>query len=835
MGDNMKNKFIKGAYILSIALISSVFITSYLFIQKAIHQKELDAYIINLAGTQGMLSQKITQLSLRMITDPETTVTLKVQLKSQISTWKHSHHSLRFGDVTKGFTNTLNTHEIDSLYNNLEPSFLSLINNSELLLQTHLDIKALVNKIIIQQDIFIPKMKAIVDAYEIESDRKLQEIHTLELIFFIIGIPLLLLINLLIFLPVLKRNDRLLKETSNKSDLLKVQNSILQKAIENEKETKAAIKLSEEKFRFIAENTSDGIMVFEGGQISYASPSCTKLFGYTEVESLGLDENQIFYPIHPEDIVRVKDLIFEGIAQQKTHFVFEYRTMHKMGHYIWREDTVTIKYDEKGEFLKAIIVARDISSRKEFEKISREREQLLTSIFETVTDLIFVLEADDENYSFSFVNKAFETTTGIDIENIVGKNMLTIFSSSVELNTAIEKFNEAIQNNTIVTWQVTIPIPSGTLIGEVSITPVIMSNQLKLIGTIHDLSDRIKSEEALQQSHSRLKKLTEKIPEAIYELHESKDGVFRYQFLSQFVTQLMPDIKVEDLQEDATLLYENIHLEDLNKLVALFEISRNNLSVYNVEFRVINNDGTIKWIKDSAHPERLVDGTTVWYGYLEDITRQKEEEKRLQLFQSAISNSTESIMISEVDSQVKENDFIFFANDAFFKMTGYSRDDFSNEFLKKLRGEKTDYKQIKQLEEAIAKGESCEIQVINYKKSGEEFIVNIAISPVQTHGNEQITHWISIQRDITSERRNIENIENQNKRFREIAWLQSHIVREPLSKVMGLINLLKRNKDRPDRDIIITHLNDSAIELDGVIRDIVDKTDKDDLLTTYPN
>ncbi len=281
MGDNMKNKFIKGAYILSIALISSVFITSYLFIQKAIHQKELDAYIINLAGTQGMLSQKITQLSLRMITDPETTVTLKVQLKSQISTWKHSHHSLRFGDVTKGFTNTLNTHEIDSLYNNLEPSFLSLINNSELLLQTHLDIKALVNKIIIQQDIFIPKMKAIVDAYEIESDRKLQEIHTLELIFFIIGIPLLLLINLLIFLPVLKRNDRLLKETSNKSDLLKVQNSILQKAIENEKETKAAIKLSEEKFRFIAENTSDGIMVFEGGQISYASPSCTNKGGKT--------------------------------------------------------------------------------------------------------------------------------------------------------------------------------------------------------------------------------------------------------------------------------------------------------------------------------------------------------------------------------------------------------------------------------------------------------------------------------------------------------------------------------------------------------------------------
>ena len=830
----MQNKYIKGSYFLSIALIASVVITGYLFIRKAIHQKEMDAYIINLAGTQGMLSQKITQLSLRLITTPEEAALVKSELKSQLTVWKHSHHSLRFGDVTKGFTNTLNTDEIDSLYNNLEPSFLSLINNGELLLQPQSDTKSIIKNIIFQQDIFMPKMKAIVDAYEHESDKKLQDIHTNELIFFIIGIPFLLIINLLIFLPIFKRNDRLIKEIRNKSELLTLQNSILQKAIENEKETKAAIKLSEEKFRFIAENTSDGIIVFEQGKVTYTSPSCTKLFGYSEKESLGLDETNVFNTIHPEDNVRVKDILFEAIAAQKTHFNFEFRTRHKNGHYIWREDTITIIYDKKGELLKAIIVARDISGRKEYEKTSREREQLLSSIFNTVTDLIFVLEPDGNNYSFAFVNKAFETTTGISVENIVGKHLDTIFPTK-EMKCAIEKIDEAIQQQNIVCWQTTIPIPIGNLIGEISITPVVAGKRIKIIGSIHNLSERVKSEEALKQSHSRLKKLTEKIPEAIYELHESTHGVFQYQFLSQFVTQLMPDIRLEDLQKDANIFFENIILEDLNRLIATFEISRINLTAYKLEFRVINPDGSIRWIKDSAHPERLADGSTVWYGHLEDISQQKEEEKRLQLFQLALSNSSESIMISEVDSKVKEKDFIFFANDAFFKMTGYSRDDFHDGFLKKLRGEKTDFSQIKRLEDAIAKGEPCEIQVINYKKSGEEFIVNISISPVQTHGNEQITHWISIQRDITTEKRNIENIESQNKLLTEIAWLQSHVIRSPLAKLMGLVNLLKKNKDRPDRDIILNHLDESAAELDLVIRDIVDKTDQEDWFPTNPN
>ena len=826
--DSMQNKFIKGSYILALTLISSVIVTSYLFIHKAIHQKEMDAYIINLAGTQGMLSQNLTQLSLRLNLNQEESSVIKVQLKSQITIWKHSHHVLKYGDLTRGFINPLNTREIDSLYNDLEPSFLILINSCEKLLIPHADIQSLVSIIITQQDIFLPKMKAIVDAYEQESDRKLQHLHLLELTFFIIGIVLLLIISLFIFLPVLKRNDRLFNEIRTKSDLLKMQNSILQKAINNEIETKAAIELNEEKFRFIAENTSDGIMVFENGKVAYTSPSYNRLFGYLDKEKVGMNENSILNNIHPNDSSRVKDLIYGAMANKQTNLVYEYRALHNKGHFIWREDTSTIVYDENDNFLKAIVIARDISSRKEYEKMGREREQLLSSIFDTVKDIIFVLEPNENSYSFSFVNKAFEVTTGMGIDQITGQKLEAILSAS-SINDAIEKFDEAILENKIVCWQATLHLPKGNLLGEISVTPVFdeSDNCIRLIGSIHDLTERIKAEEALKSSHSRLVKLTEKISEAIYELHESADGTVKYQFISQFITQLMPELNIENLQEDASLIYSNIHLEDLNSLILNLESSKINLTQHYVEYRVINADRSIKWIKDAAHPEKRIDGTIVWYGYMEDITQQKEEEKRLQLFESAISNSTESIIISEVDNLAKDKDSILFANDAFFKMTGYSREDITDEFFKKLRGIKTDFNQINRLEEAVLKGEPCEIQIINYKKSGEEFMVNIAIAPVLTGRKDHITHWISIQRDITEEKRNIENIENQNKRFREIAWIQSHLVRAPLAKLLGVVKLLKQNENRTDKDKLIEYIGDSAIELDQVIRDIVNKTDND--------
>jgi rod shape-determining protein MreC len=73
--------------------------------------------------------------------------------------------------------------------------------------------------------------------------------------------------------------------------------------------------------------------------------------------------------------------------------------------------------------------------------------------------------------------------------------------------------------------------------------------------------------------------------------------------------------------------------------------------------------------------------------------------------------------------------------------------------------------------------------------------------------------------------RNIK-IENQNKAFSEIAWIQSHKVRGPLTSLMGLVNVLQMPVDDTPEDNLIDLISIAANELDKVIHEIVEKSEK---------
>jgi|GEM_PF-1839340 len=75
-------------------------------------------------------------------------------------------------------------------------------------------------------------------------------------------------------------------------------------------------------------------------------------------------------------------------------------------------------------------------------------------------------------------------------------------------------------------------------------------------------------------------------------------------------------------------------------------------------------------------------------------------------------------------------------------------------------------------------------------------------------------------------KKHLKEIEEQNKKFREIAWIQSHLVRAPLARVMGLVDLLKNFVPGEDKDELLLHLTNSAKELDAIIINIADKTPK---------
>jgi len=85
---------------------------------------------------------------------------------------------------------------------------------------------------------------------------------------------------------------------------------------------------------------------------------------------------------------------------------------------------------------------------------------------------------------------------------------------------------------------------------------------------------------------------------------------------------------------------------------------------------------------------------------------------------------------------------------------------------------------------------------------------------------------IGAMQDITESRNYIKAIEEQNTKLKEIGWMQSHTVRAPLARIMGLVDLLhKYTPGDKDYQALLDHLSSSAGELDQIIIGIAKNTE----------
>lgn len=108
--------------------------------------------------------------------------------------------------------------------------------------------------------------------------------------------------------------------------------------------------------------------------------------------------------------------------------------------------------------------------------------------------------------------------------------------------------------------------------------------------------------------------------------------------------------------------------------------------------------------------------------------------------------------------------------------------------------------------------------------------IRYTVTPVKK--GDMIVGTCITGRDITERKLYLKSLEDQNKVFREISWVQSHMIRGPLARMMGLISLFKISKDESEKEQIIEFLDISAHELDDMIKEISDKSNG--ILESHP-
>lgn len=149
--------------------------------------------------------------------------------------------------------------------------------------------------------------------------------------------------------------------------------------VHEEVEAELAVKASEAKYRLLTEQASDVVAHYDAhAHVMFISPAVKAILGRGPEEFIGKQISEDL--IHPEDFPRAVNAFTQCVLKGE-QVQFDYRFLHKDGHYIWLESTMRSALDADGKRTAEVIgVTRDISERKRHEiELLEARERAETA------------------------------------------------------------------------------------------------------------------------------------------------------------------------------------------------------------------------------------------------------------------------------------------------------------------------------------------------------------------------------------------------------------------------------------------------------------------------
>lgn len=240
------------------------------------------------------------------------------------------------------------------------------------------------------------------------------------------------------------------------------------------------------------------------------------------------------------------------------------------------------------------------------------------------------------------------------------------------------------------------------------------------------------------------------------------------------------------------------------------------------------------WTADRFHlrvqAKRILDGHGGNYtvGCFRDTTREVNRAEDLNhlgteydLLHAAIQASPVNITIADAR---QSNLCLTFVNKAFVETTGYTEEEALGRNCKFLQGPNTDPRSVERIVMGINRRIPIDVEIVNYRKNGEEFINFLSLSPVFDDAGE-LQAFLGIQRDVTGERLS-QRSEQTRERLESLGRLAggvAHEINNFLQPVLMYPDLIREKLSDEDVDEIefLESIKESGYSARSIVKDIL--------------
>ncbi|MGF6812708.1 PAS domain S-box-containing protein [Paraburkholderia sp. Clong3] len=152
---------------------------------------------------------------------------------------------------------------------------------------------------------------------------------------------------------------------------------------------------------------------------------------------------------------------------------------------------------------------------------------------------------------------------------------------------------------------------------------------LRMVGTTTDITALRETAGQLQQSVELVTNLTDEVPGLVFQYRWMPDGRSFFSYASDGIRDIF-ELMPQQLATTAEAIDALVDRRDLAAYRQSLRQSAASLSPWHLEFRVQLPRQGLRWRQGDARPQRLADGSTLWHGFITDVTERKQIEAELQ-------------------------------------------------------------------------------------------------------------------------------------------------------------------------------------------------------------